>query len=54
MSTALAQQKSAKDLIAGTWTLLIADNVRSDRTRVPAFGALHRFLDCGLVAPGTA
>jgi hypothetical protein len=25
MSTALAQQKSAKDLIAGTWTLLIAD-----------------------------
>jgi hypothetical protein len=25
MSAALAQQKSAKDLIAGTWTLLIAD-----------------------------
>jgi hypothetical protein len=40
LSTAQAQQKSVKDLIAGTWTLLIADNVRSDRTRVPGFGAL--------------
>jgi hypothetical protein len=40
LSTAQAQQKSAKDLIAGTWTLLIADNVRSDRSRVPGFGAL--------------
>jgi hypothetical protein len=40
LSTAQAQQKSAKDLIAGTWTLLIADNVRSDHTRVPGFGAL--------------
>jgi hypothetical protein len=40
LCTAQAQQKSAKDLIAGTWTLLIADNVRSDRTRVPGFGAL--------------
>jgi hypothetical protein len=40
LSAAQAQQKSAKELIAGNWTLLIADNVRSDRTRVPGFGAL--------------
>jgi hypothetical protein len=40
LSAAQAQQKSAKDLITGTWTLLTADNVRSDRTRVPGFGAL--------------
>jgi hypothetical protein len=40
MSTAQAQQKSAKDLIAGTWTLLTADNLRSDGTRMPGFGAL--------------
>jgi hypothetical protein len=40
MSTAQAQQKPAKDVIAGTWTLLIADNVRSDRTTAPGFGVL--------------
>jgi hypothetical protein len=40
MCTVQAQQKPAKDLIAGTWTLLIADNVRSDRTTVPGFGVL--------------
>jgi hypothetical protein len=40
LSTAQAQQKSAKDLVAGAWTLLIADNVRSDSTRAPGFGAL--------------
>lgn len=40
LSTAQAQQKSPEELIAGTWTLLIADNVRSDHTRVPGFGAL--------------
>jgi hypothetical protein len=53
MST-VAHQKSAKDLI--TWTLLIADNVRSYRTRVPGFGALHRLLTADLLqlAPGTA
>jgi hypothetical protein len=40
MSTAQAQQKSAKELIAGSWKLLIADNIRSDRTAVPGFGVL--------------
>lgn len=40
LSTAQAQQKSAKEFIAGTWALLIADNVRSDSARVPGFGAL--------------
>jgi len=40
MSIAQAQQKSAKDLIAGTWKLLIADNVRSDHTTVAGFGVL--------------
>jgi hypothetical protein len=40
LNTAPAQQKSAKELITGSWRLLIADNVRSDRNRVPGFGAL--------------
>jgi len=35
---AAAQQKSFKELIVGTWTLLISDNVRADGTRVPGFG----------------
>jgi hypothetical protein len=35
-------QKPAKDLIAGKWTLMIADNVRSDGTRVPGFGPLPK------------
>ncbi len=35
-------QKSAKDLIPGTWTLLIADNVRGDGTQVPGFGPLPK------------
>jgi Lipocalin-like domain len=39
-ATAQAQQKSAKGLIAGTWTLLVADNFRSDGTKVPGFGPL--------------
>jgi hypothetical protein len=40
-AAAQAQQKSAKELIAGTWTLLIADNLRAeDGTRVPGFGPL--------------
>jgi hypothetical protein len=30
-----AQQKSAKELIAGNWTLMIADNVRGDGNKVP-------------------
>jgi Lipocalin-like domain len=39
-AAAQAQQKSAKDLIAGTWTLLIADNLTSEGTRSPGFGPL--------------
>jgi Lipocalin-like domain len=35
---ASAQQKSAKDLLVGTWTLLIDDNIKEDGTHVPAFG----------------
>lgn len=39
---ALAQgeKRSAKDLIVGSWTLTIADDVTKDATRVPAFGPL--------------
>src|SRR5215831_3404020 len=33
-----AQQKSAKDLIVGTWTLLLADYIKDDGTHVPGFG----------------
>lgn len=39
-TAAQAQQKSAKDLIAGTWTLLIADNLTSEGSRSPGFGPL--------------
>jgi hypothetical protein len=41
-ATAQAEQKSAKDLIAGTWTLLITDNVRGDGDKVPGFGPLPK------------
>src|SRR5947209_104919 len=37
---AQAEQKSAKDLIAGSWTLMIADNVRGDGNTMPGFGPL--------------
>jgi len=37
-----AQQKSAKELIAGNWTLTIADNVRAEGNNVPAFGPLPK------------
>src|SRR5215467_5781321 len=37
-SGAGAQQKSTKDLIVGTWTLLLADYVKDDGTHVPGFG----------------
>jgi hypothetical protein len=42
MSGAIAQvqQESAKDLIGGTWTLLIADNLTSEGARSPGFGPL--------------
>src|ERR1700710_2143101 len=39
-AAAQTEQKSAKDLIVGKWTLEIADNVRTDGTKVPGFGPL--------------
>jgi Lipocalin-like domain len=39
-AAAQTEQKSAKDLIVGTWTLMIADNVRADGNKVPGFGPL--------------
>ena len=39
-SAAVAQEKSAKELIVGTWTLSIADHVRTDGTKIPGFGPL--------------
>src|SRR5712691_10162572 len=36
---AVAQQKSIKDQLVGTWTLLLADAVKADGTHVPSFGA---------------
>jgi hypothetical protein len=38
--TAQEQKNSVKDLIAGNWTLMIADDVSSDGQRVPGFGPL--------------
>src|SRR6516164_9508473 len=35
---ASAQQKSIKDQIVGTWTLLIDDGVKDDGTHVPGYG----------------
>jgi Lipocalin-like domain len=35
-----AQQKSSKELIAGSWTLMIADNVSREGNNVPGFGPL--------------
>ena len=34
----IAQQKSAKDMLVGAWTLLLADGVKADGTHVPEFG----------------
>jgi Lipocalin-like domain len=39
---AQGEQKSAKELIAGNWTLMIADHVRSDGNKVPGFGPLPK------------
>jgi Lipocalin-like domain len=33
-----AQQKSMKDMLVGTWTLLLADNIMDDGTHVPGYG----------------
>jgi hypothetical protein len=35
---AVAQQKSMKDQMVGTWTLLLHDYVKADGTHVPGFG----------------
>src|SRR5258708_30209726 len=35
---ASAQQKSSKDQGVGTWTLLLADNIKDDGSHVPGFG----------------
>src|SRR5262249_44201278 len=35
---ASAQQKPVKDLLVGTWTLLLDDNVKEDGTHVPGYG----------------
>jgi spermidine/putrescine-binding protein len=40
MSAPLAQEKAAKDLVVGNWTLIIADHVRADGTKMPGFGPL--------------
>lgn len=37
-----AQQKSTKELIAGNWTLVIADNVSREGSNVPGFGPLPK------------
>jgi Lipocalin-like domain len=34
------QQKSDKELIAGSWTLMIADNISREGNNVPGFGPL--------------
>jgi lipocalin-like protein len=34
------EQKSAKELIAGSWTLMIADNLSREGNNVPGFGPL--------------
>ena len=39
---AVAQQKSMKDQMVGTWTLLLNDYVKADGTHVPAFGPKRR------------
>lgn len=41
-SASQTQQKSAKELITGNWTLLIADNVRREGSNVPGFGPLPK------------
>jgi hypothetical protein len=33
-----AQQKPIKDQVVGTWTLLLADNVKDDGSHVPGYG----------------
>jgi hypothetical protein len=39
-AAAQSDQKHAKDLIIGSWTLMIADHIRSDGAKVPGFGPL--------------
>jgi Lipocalin-like domain len=35
---AIAQQKSMKDLLVGSWTVLLVDNVKDDGTHAPIYG----------------
>jgi hypothetical protein len=39
-NSTVAQEKAAKELVVGTWTLSIADHVRSYGGKVPGFGPL--------------
>jgi len=41
-SAAPQAQKSAKELISGNWSLMIADNVRREGGNVPGFGPLPK------------
>jgi hypothetical protein len=41
-AAAQAQQKPAKELIQGKWTLMIVDNVQRDGNNVPGFGPLPK------------
>ncbi len=36
--SAIAQQKSIKDQLVGSWTLLLDDNIKDDGTHVPSYG----------------
>jgi hypothetical protein len=38
-TASLAQQKSLKEQLVGTWTLVSSDQVRSDGSKVQQFGA---------------
>jgi hypothetical protein len=39
---AQGEKRSAKDLIVGSWTLMIADNVGKEGNKVPGFGPLPK------------
>jgi|SRR5436190_13648946 len=41
-AAAQVEQKAAKDLLVGNWTLMIADNVGRDGNKVPGFGPLPK------------
>jgi hypothetical protein len=39
---AQGEKRSAKDLIVGSWTLMIADNIGKEGNKVPGFGPLPK------------